>query len=196
MPTLTLDPDTHVYRLDGKRLMGVTEILKSSGLAPASEFRNGSIDHAMLLGEYVHQATALYDRGELDMDSLDDAIEPYLLAWVQFTVDYKTDWKLIEYTAYHTGLFYAGTLDRAGLVTSEIGTRSCVVDIKTGEPKKWHAAQVEAYRALDPQWAYRMVVYLKPDGTYEAVWQNSGELPELWRAAVLIAQWKRRRESQ
>ena len=192
--TLTCD-ESHVYRLGSKRrLMGVTEILRSAGICPASDYTNDMIEHSKKLGEYVHLACAMDDRGELDEDTLDDAIRPYLTAWRAWKLARPdlTSWIEIE-TPIHDET-WAGTPDRI----SEYGTSRSIIEIKTGEPKKWHRIQAQAYAVLSGYGsdAWRVLVYLNADGTYdEEHWAPDETHLAVWQSAVTIAHWKRERES-
>lgn len=197
MADLVLDPETHTYRLDGKPLLSVSEILRSAGIAPASEFTNRKIEYAKDLGTYVHQACALDDRGELDEDSLDEAIRPYLAAWRAFREQERPEWLAIEQPLASECGNWAGTPDRVALFPEHETTRH-IVEIKSGEMKKWHRIQAQGYLELigEAIEGWRTLVYLKADGTFMIEhWAPSHTHLDVWAAAVVIATWKRQRES-
>lgn len=188
MPQLLLDPETHTYTLDGKKIMGVTEVLESAGIKPKSEYRNGAIDHALLLGNYVHQATALDDRGVLDDTSLDEQLLPYLTAWRKWKSEYQPRFYSIEESIATDGC--AGTPDRVAVVDDRRG----VIELKTGNAEKWHRIQAEFYRQM-VEVDDRHLVYLHEDGTYTyELWLPDVRHAEVRNAALVVATWKRTRE--
>jgi hypothetical protein len=164
---LTFDEASHRYFRKGVPVPGVTSVL-----APLTDLT--MVDPELLrraseFGKAVHLACEFDDRNQLDAESLDPALEPYLAAWNKFSRDYEVQWNAIEAKMYHSTLRYAGTLDRAGLVRS----RPAVVDIKTSTTLYASVGpQLAAYaRAHDPVTGaslMRLGVQLKGDGTYVA----------------------------
>lgn len=70
----------------------------------------------------------------------------------------------VEVARRHPRLPYAGTIDCVGLL--QRGAYG-VLDLKTGQPARWHAVQIRAYRELLEERAARMwILYVHPDGTY------------------------------
>ena len=97
MSSDTFDPATHSYYRDGARIPGVTEVLREAGMLT---------DHSRTdpfyaeRGTLVHEAIALDLRGELDEESVDQEIRPYLesarMAYRQIDLTggrYLVDWK-------------------------------------------------------------------------------------------------------
>ena len=71
----------HLYQAeDGTPLESVTAILKAEGFIDTRFFDDFSRDR----GSMVHLATAYDDDGELDEESLDPVIIPYVEAWRRF----------------------------------------------------------------------------------------------------------------
>ncbi len=121
MPSLELDKTTHLYTLGDRKLISVTQAI--------SILDNRWRDPWYLTrGKYIHKATELYDRDELDEDRLDSQIRPYLESYIKFRMN--TDFKpiLIEQRLYHPQYFYAGTLDRQG----PLNGNQAIIDIKSG----------------------------------------------------------------
>ena len=81
---LTFDKALHQYRLDGRLLPYVSEIMQTTGYDPYF----GNNEDAMELGRNVHETTALYDCGDLDESSLHPVLAGYLEGWKRF----KTEW--------------------------------------------------------------------------------------------------------
>lgn len=159
---LTLDAVKHEYREGGVLIPSVTQIL-----APLSNFEfvhPEVLAAAQQFGTAVHLACELDDLGKLNTDSLDSALMPYLNGWRKFSRDYAVSWEAIESRVYSPTLRYAGTLDRAGLVSG----KKAIVDIKSGTsllptvgPQL--AAYANAYSPIGRSME-RYAVRLYPDG--------------------------------
>ncbi len=177
IPGLTFDEAEHRYFYQGVEVPGVTSIL--SPLQDFSAVPREVLDAASAFGTAVHKACELDDLQQLDEESLDDALAPYLAGWRRFCRDYEADWIGIEQQVYHAQLRYAGTLDRRGSLLldprRDFRVRA-IVDIKSS---------VELYPAVGPQLAAyhraadegnaltkRLAVQLKPDGRYVAKWHD------------------------
>lgn len=164
MSVLTFDEASHTYYFGGQVVPGVTSIL--SPLTDFSRVPPAVLEAASQFGKAVHLACELDDLGTLDEASLDPALTPYLYAWRMFSAEHSVEWEQIELPIYHTALRYAGTPDRIGKVN---GMRA-VVDIKsTAQLYPSVGPQLAAYAsASNEQYAKRIGVQLKSDGTYVA----------------------------
>lgn len=174
---LTFDEATHTYRYQGIEVPGVTSVLKP--LMNLQFVDPDLLDAAAAFGVAVHKACELDDLDQLDEESLDPALGPYLAAWRLFCRDYEVEWHGIEEKVYHPQLRYAGTLDRRGLVRQRptLGYRTpAIVDIKSGTQLYPSVGpQLAAYhRALNESsvTTKRLAVQLKPDATYVAKWHE------------------------
>ena len=160
---LTFDEVGHVYTLDGVRVPSVTQILR-----PLSNF-DGIPEHVLEakrdLGQRVHYACQLDDEDDLDEDSVEEEVEPYLAAWRLFLRESGAKVLLNEHQVAETTYRFAGTLDNV----LELQSAKWVVDKKTCFTVPPMAGpQTAAYlRALgDPAVTHRAAVRLRPDGTY------------------------------
>lgn len=188
-PGLTFDEDAHRYTLHGRELMSVTTALKLAGLIDDRWY----YDQAATRGTYVHQALEWLDRGELDETSIDPQLAGYIQAYRRFLLDcHAGPLHLYEQRLCDPILGYAGTVDRVRF----IGQQLSVMDIKTGPPAPWHALQLAAYAALvkEPLKAplvRRWGLYLSADGTYRCVPYSDRRDWDVFKAALLVAQFKR-----
>lgn len=184
---LTFDADTHTYRFKGDVVPSVTGILKP--LQDFSSVPAPVLEAASNFGTAVHLACELWDRGTLDEDALDPALEPYLDAWKWFSLDNDVKWEMIEAQVYHPGLRYAGTLDRYGSVRDT----KTVLDIKSSVGLYPAVGpQLAAYKAaipLCPATATRMAVQLKADGTYVAKTYTDRTDWPLFASLVTVRNW-------
>lgn len=149
---LTFVESPNGYHLpDGRRVPSVTEILRATGVSEDfSHVKPEDLEFRRILGTAVHWACHAFDDDDLDFESLDPRVQPYVLdAWSAWRINFGAMPVQRERRVYHPVRFYAGTLD--GIFELRTGTR-VLVDIKCGDP--WDAAaqfQTAAYEA-----AYRL----------------------------------------
>lgn len=164
---IRFDADTHTYWLGQRRVPSVTQILQ-----PVSDFsmvKPEVLEYKRQLGTAVHLATELYDKDDLDFGSLDTTVEAYLAGWILFRQETGFEVEKIEQRVFHPSLFYAGTLDRTGILFGD----SAVLDVKTSASLMPAVGmQLAAYQealAAGPEKTKpkkRFAVQLKPDGKY------------------------------
>ena len=110
---LTFNEANHEYRLEGIKIPSVTQIIGGAGLSDFSKVNPELLERAKKFGTAAHSATYLYDKGNLNIQALDPALEPYLEAWILFKRDFGiTKFTEIEKQVYSTKYQYAGCLDR------------------------------------------------------------------------------------
>jgi len=107
--------DGHIYTdapVDGvgRVYPSVTTILKAEGFINTAYYDDWSRDR----GSMIHLATAYDDQGELDEETLDPVIIPYLEAWRRFRKESGFIPEQIEPPMMSTAYKYAGTPDRIG----------------------------------------------------------------------------------
>lgn len=129
---ITFDEETHTYTLNGRKIKSVTQILSEAGITDLSFINPDVLQRAADFGHAVHTMTDLYDRHDLDLESLDPALVPYLDAWSAFVR--VTGWttETTEQIVYSTKYLYAGKYDRKGLYNG----KTTLLDIKTGIKNK------------------------------------------------------------
>jgi len=185
MPELQFNPESHVYTLDGKTLPSVTTIIKEAGLIDTTWFTDG----AATRGTYVHQATELLDRDDLDETSLDPALVPYVDAYKRFKADTGFYISGIEKRIHNATYGYAGTLDRVGKFPGD--SIESIIDIKTGKPEKWHGLQLAAYRlCLGNELRKRFGLYLSDSGIYRLERYTDRQDIQVFLACLTIYKFK------
>ncbi len=161
MPKFELDEEKHVYTLDGRRLISVTQSLS------ILDDRWKVEPYYLQRGKYIHKATELHDKDELDESTVDPEIRPYLDAYVKFRDDTGFEPNLIEHRLYHPSLMYAGTLDRVGRLNGD----QVLIDLKSGVKVRVDELQGAAYwelcRANNIPVKKVFDLYLHDDGTYK-----------------------------
>jgi hypothetical protein len=160
---LTFDEASHTYRFMGDVVPGVTSILRP--LASFDGIPPEVLAAKAELGRQVHYACQLDDEDDLDQDSVEPEIEPYLDAWRKFKRDTGCQVLENEKRVFDPINQFAGTLDR---VLAFNGAK-WLVDLKTCFTTPLTAGpQTAAYhRALgDNSVTRRAALRLRPDGTY------------------------------
>ena len=162
----TFDPAKHEYRLGGRLLPSVGQVLKGMGL-----IHEGS-EEAMRRGKAIHTAIALLARGRLDWSTVSDAILPYLTAYETFAGHAKFRPSRIEEPMYHMVYDFAGTPDLIGMVGDELW----IVEVKSGQKEAWHELQTGAYLLLvesgRKEFIKRVGLYLDKFGNY-SLWPHT-----------------------
>ena len=184
MLNLELD-DQHVYRLDGRPIVGVTQALSILD-------DRWKVDPFYLQrGSMVHRATACYDKGTFDDFIWDERIIPYVEAYMKFREDTGFKPTYIELSQFHPIYKFAGTLDRIG----PLNEHQALIDLKSGAPAPVDPLQNAAYWELCV--ANKIPVnklfdlYLRGNGTYklEPVKKHKLLLP-VFLAALTCARWR------
>ena len=107
---VTFAAEGHQYTHNGLPLPSVTGILKAEGFIDTAFFDDWSRDR----GSMVHLATAYDDAGELDEDTIDPAIAPYIEAWRKFRRESGFVTEASEVSLRSTLYRFAGTIDTIG----------------------------------------------------------------------------------
>lgn len=161
----------HVYRLHGKVVPGVTQVLEQ--INELDGIPRAVLEAAAEFGDHVHQATDLHDRGLLDRSALDPKLEPYLAAWEKFLVESACRVLSSEEMIYHPALRFAGQRDRRVLFKDS--TLPHVLDIKTSAfVPRTVGLQTSAYAECDKASGrdtsmVRYCAHLRPDGSYSLI---------------------------
>jgi hypothetical protein len=162
---LEFEKESHVYRVGREVLPSVTQILSLVRIIDYDHIPPYTRRMALDRGSWVHEATAMDDRGELSIDPWHDWYG-YIEAWRNWREHQKFDPDFIEQRDYHRQFRYAGTKDRYH------SQQRRLVDLKTNNAPWWTRIQTAAYAAFldDPMTIRRTAVELHPDGSYS--WQD------------------------
>ena len=197
MTEMHFDQETHRYMLGDRPMPSVTQVLAETGIIDTRFFTEDARDR----GTAVHLATQYLDEGDLDMESVDPAIRPYLDAWELAIDELGIRILEIEKRVWSSTYGYAGTLDRVATINDE----KAIIDIKTGgKPGPATALQLAAYAeayasghdpdvvgGLRPPVSYRrFAIWLRNDGTYRPIEYTDRSDINVFRAAVAVWNWK------
>ena len=186
--------DDHRYLLGDRELPGVTAILQDVGLADFSA--PWFTEDVKTRGQLVHAAIALDIEGDLDDETLDPVLVPYVSAWRQFLADTSSVVEHSERFVCDPAVGYAGTLDAIVRSSEANGrVRRTVLDFK---PALYPSVgpQVAAYARCasalydEPTVLHRAALVLTPNGQYRLhpLMERADEM--LFIAALRIFQFR------
>lgn len=126
-PRILFDEASHTYTLreTGAVVTGVTQAL--SMLHDFSMVKDEVLKKKQALGKAVHFAAELFDEDDLDEDSLNEEVGPYLEAYKNFKQHKVEKILLSEVPVYSKRYAYAGQLDRLFVIDGDCW----LVDLKT-----------------------------------------------------------------
>lgn len=194
---LKFDDAAHRYTLNGVELPSVTHILNDV-LDEYSDIDPETMRRAQERGTAVHKTCELYDKDQLDFESLDPVIAPYLEAYIRFLSETGFNPQVIEQSVNSLKYGYAGTLDRIG--APKRSKNRWQVDIKTSSALgKSVGPQTAAYdqAAREGGWiepkekVQRFALQLKDDGNYRLVPFDSATDFNVFLSALTIYKFKR-----
>jgi hypothetical protein len=136
---LSLDTASHTYRLGSRVLPSVTQAL--SVIESFDRVPPDILERARLFGAHVHQAVDLFNRGDLDEESLDPQLSPRLGQYKKFLADTGFVVTHTEQRVANASIGYAGTLDILG----RLFRSSALIDLKSGAVPKSVGPQTAAY---------------------------------------------------
>lgn len=174
-PEFTFDPETHTYRLNGAKLPSVTQIIKE-----VFGVREWWSDYYADRGTALHLAIHYQNRGVLDVNSIDPAIQGRLDGFNKFLNE--NIYKVVEseFSGYSKKYRYAGTFD---LCLSD----NLLGDIKSSfDPTVF--IQLGAYALLSDEYSSKfnkaVAIILNDNGTYNLKWIKTNEM-RYWKTAFL-----------
>ena len=119
---LTFEEEGHIYKLNGQRVISLTQILDAAGLVDYSGVNPDVLKAKAQLGTKVHEFTLWSDQDDLELEDLKPYPNYYnrVLGWRQFREDFKfiPDMQAAEQpcAVKVNGMLYAMTIDRLGMM--------------------------------------------------------------------------------
>lgn len=189
---LTFDPALHRYYLGGRRIPGITAILKAAGIIDDEWYT----EEGRRRGTAVHMALQFAAEGDLDLATVDRRLHGYLEAHRRFVAEkgfvakYPPELLVCSRT-----LSYATMIDAVGTVGAEQGF--WCINWKTGQPARAWAVQSageaiafsETAGAVPLFTIRRASVRLSADGTYKFIPHEDRHDINVFKAARVIAAW-------
>lgn len=200
---LHFDPVAHRYTLDGKKLPGVTSVLKPISGAHYAGVDPAVMERAAELGRAVHRLIELDLANDLDLDELDPVLLPYYNGWRQFLATSGFKAQLSEQQMASRRQGYAGTLDlfgRLNYLPSLIDAKRVAVVVRSTGPQTFAYGQLvrECFPGLLPADAQlrRYALHLKnpAPGQTAAPWSlvpfnNDRQDALVWQSCLNIARY-------
>lgn len=201
---LTFEPEGHIYKLDGKRVISLTQILDAAGLVDYSGIAPEVLANKAKFGTKVHEYCLWLDQNELDMDDL----KPYptywnrVEGWRQFAEDFNfvcdMKWCEVPCAVKVNGMTFAMTVDRFGFTGPAADPVPTIVEIKTCADREFHhqvqtAAQTIPFRGDGSVPVKRGAVYLldKPNASKKLYFYQPHEDrmdEKIFMAALILTQ--------
>jgi hypothetical protein len=129
---VAFEKEGHVYTAEGKVYPSITQILSAEGFINTAFYDEWSRDK----GSMVHLACHYDITGELDEDSLDDEIKPYLSGFRKFMSESGFKVERSEVPAINKIYGYAGTPDLIGCFPKPVAARRFALELnKEGKYK-------------------------------------------------------------
>lgn len=195
MDDVTFDEERHEYRIDGRLVPSVTQIIK-----PVQRELGGSedtLDYKRQIGKALDSAITIHERGEeIDPDSLDAAVAPFFSAWLKFKAETGFRVLLNQPMVYSRKLRFAGTADLFGTRMPGTATPDELVDTKcvwTMDPAT--AIQTAGYslaaiESLGIRVKKRGGLQLLRDGSYRYFPYTNPNDEQVFKACLSINAWK------
>jgi hypothetical protein len=180
---LEFNEERHEYLWNGKKVPGVSEILRTVGL---TKDYSGVSPFYRERGQALHLAVKYYLKGTLDESSIDPIVQPYYDGFRRFW-DKKRNPKIlyIEEPMYSEEAKFAGTPD--------LILENCIIDWKCSKSHDRVAQlQGEAYKVLYGGPIPFDVVQLAGDGNFEVF--EYGPKVQYWDSIMKIFSWKTKRK--
>jgi hypothetical protein len=157
------DEATHTYRVGGRVVSSVTQILKAVYPDVYAGIPERILERKAMLGIAVHKVIELYLEKRLDFTSLHTEVQPYFESWLSWWCDREHGVYRSERRFYYPAMDYTGTIDFEGQLDGEEWN----VDWKiTTHELGTHRLQLAGYshpRYLNDKHR-RAALYLRDDG--------------------------------
>lgn len=179
----------HVYTVDGRVIPNVTGMLQRTRWVDPTYYTDAVRER----GRAVHQLTAEYDLGALDVSRLVSKYRGWVLAHVAAMQALKPTWVAIEEPEVHPKYLFGTRPDRIGKIYRALS----IVDEKSGLEDKSHPIQT-ALQAICVSWRYklkpemmpRFALYIREDGRYKLVPHTKrSDLEEAYRIIKECCRW-------
>ncbi len=186
---LIFDAELHQYSVNGRIVPSVTQILAGVGLSDYDDVPRHILEVAQERGSIVHTYIEWYERGVLDYDSIDPALEGYFNAYLKCRVNENfPEPDAVENRVYSAQYGYAGTYDM-------LFGGTWLHDHKTGVKSPVHGLQQTGYWVAEhPDIRIKpsrlTCGYYHDDGDYELV--DYPYEPLIWMAVLTEYNWRKK----
>lgn len=186
--SFTFIGETHQYVEDGIVRPSVTQILNDCGLVCYNGIPEEILQRKADIGTAAHVATWYSDEGDLDWNSVDDAVAPYVLAWIKFRKETGFVPRINEHRGIGEigGVRYGYTFDAEGVLFGwdSLLEKKCTAAVEPSWGPQC-AAYEHALFKTDGKRRRRVAVHLKPNCNYSLVPLPEVQDYQIFRTALL-----------
>jgi len=155
-----------LYRIDGRRVPSVTEVLRIAGLVDLSAIQRDVLETARQRGQSVHTWIDGMNRGLLDGTPQEEEIAGYVEGYRKFLVDARVTVEGSEVQVVSAVYGFAGRLD----LLASLNGDPWLIDVKaTAAVPKEACIQTAGYRIAHGEKRKRGVLHLHRDGGFALV---------------------------
>jgi len=182
---VTYDPESGRPFRNGKRVLGLTDVLKLSGLMDGQSW---GTDLDLWMGQCRHKAVELWVRGTLDLDLLDPEIRPSLEAFLEFQKQTGFVPSQSEFKVFNPLYHVATRIDLLGKFPDGI---EAIIELKSGTLAKTTAIQTSGQDILLGGFVRkRFGLSIPSTGKPKIMPYTNRDDYIVFRAALTIAGWK------
>lgn len=191
--------EEHSYTdLSGKRIISTTQVFEVLGMVDYSFVKEDVLERKSQIGIATHAAIQYLCEGQLDWESLDETVRPYVEAYRDWAYQSRFISDAQEEQGIHeiAGMKYGWMLDSRGEMEFKGSRVPVIVDFKTcvAESPTWKL-QLAAYALAAPKLNFistdylRVVVQLKKDGTFKPYYYEEKNDLRAWPHILYSAIW-------
>lgn|SRR3990167_181921 len=181
---LVIDREKHEYHVDGRKVLSITDCMKSAGLIDNVY----ADDYTLWVGTATHRAIELHINGTLNYAVLDPELIPRVEAWDEFIKHTGFRPLATEKAFYNFNLRVAGTLDVYGVFPDD---KEGIIEIKSGDVSRWAGIQTAGQDILmGGKQRQRFGIKIPKIGKPSVKPFTDPDDYAVFRAAVTIANWK------
>lgn len=130
MIDLAFNEERHEYRLNGRIVPSVTDVLQPLEMLDGIPWE--TLEAARIFGQHVHLACHYHNTGELEWTTLDEKLAAYVRGFLKFLADSGFVVLASEERVASVKCGYAGTLDLRGVMgRRSVRARRALIDIKS-----------------------------------------------------------------
>ncbi len=130
MIDLVFNEERHEYRLNGRIVPSVTDVLQPLLMLDGIPW--ATLEAARIFGGHVHLGCHYHNTGELEWTTLDDRLASYIRGYLKFLADTSFVVLASEERVASVKCGYAGTLDLRGMLRGRgKNPRRALIDIKS-----------------------------------------------------------------
>lgn len=193
MHELAFDEAKHEYRINGRVVPSVTQVLDVIRTEGGSEAQR---EYKRQIGKALDLAIELHERDDLDAESLDPAVVPFFQAWLNFKRETGFRVILNQPLVYSMKLQFAGKPDLIGtrngsMTPTELIDTKCVWTLDPATAIQTAGYAFAAEESLGVRVKARGALQLLRDGTYKFEPYMDANDVGVFRACLSIYGWRK-----